>query len=76
MPAAGEPLVNFWRQAADFFALKRNLVVLLIATFVGLLLQLTGSYVAVFIMAASSYLIAIALIHALAPRLTPVTVTQ
>ena len=49
---------------------------LLIATFVGLLLQLTGSYVAVFIMAASSYLIAIALIHALAPRLTPVAVTQ
>ena len=47
---------------------------LLIATFVGLLLQLTGSYVAVFIMAASSYLVAIALIHALAPRLTPVKV--
>src|SRR5436190_20468850 len=34
MPAAGEPLVNFWRRTADFFALKRNLVVLLIATFV------------------------------------------
>jgi MFS family permease len=34
MPAAGEPLVNFWRRTADFFALKRNLVVLLVATFV------------------------------------------
>ena len=34
MPAAGEPLVNFWRRTADFFALKRNLVILLIATFV------------------------------------------
>ena len=49
---------------------------LLIATFVGLLLQLTGSYVAVFIMAASSYLLALALIHALAPRLAPVPVDQ
>jgi MFS family permease len=34
MPATDEPLVNFWRRTADFFALKRNLVVLLIATFV------------------------------------------
>jgi MFS family permease len=34
MPAASESLVNFWRRAADFFGLKRNLVVLLIATFV------------------------------------------
>jgi MFS transporter, ACS family, aldohexuronate transporter len=47
---------------------------LLIATFVGLLLQITGSYFAVFIMAASSYLVALAFIHALAPRLTPVRV--
>jgi ACS family hexuronate transporter-like MFS transporter len=47
---------------------------LLIATFVGLLLQLTGSYVAVFMMAASSYVVALALIHGLAPRLTPITV--
>jgi MFS transporter, ACS family, hexuronate transporter len=49
---------------------------LLIATFVGLLLQLTGSYFAVFIMASSSYLLALALIHALAPRLTPVKVDR
>src|ERR1700682_2700245 len=34
MPAAIESLVNFWRRTADFFGLKRNLVVLLIATFV------------------------------------------
>ena len=34
MPAAGESVVNFWRRTADFFGLKRNLVVLLIATFV------------------------------------------
>ena len=47
---------------------------LLIATFVGLLLQITGSYFAVFIMAASTYLVALAFIHALAPRLTPVKV--
>jgi MFS family permease len=29
-----EPAVNFWRRAAEFFGLKRNLVVLLIAIFV------------------------------------------
>ncbi len=34
MPAASESVVNFWRRTADFFGLKRNLVVLLIATFV------------------------------------------
>ena len=34
MPAAGELLVSFWRRTADFFGLKRNLVVLLVATFV------------------------------------------
>jgi MFS family permease len=34
MPAAGECFVSFWRKTADFFGLKRNLVVLLIATFV------------------------------------------
>lgn len=28
------PPVNFWRRTADFFGLKRNLVVLLVATFV------------------------------------------
>jgi MFS family permease len=34
MPAAGKCLVSSWRRTADFFGLKRNLVVLLIATFV------------------------------------------
>jgi MFS family permease len=34
MPAASESLVNFWGRTADFFGLKRNLVVLLIATLV------------------------------------------
>jgi MFS family permease len=34
MPAAGESVVNFWRRTADFFGLKRNLVVLLVAIFV------------------------------------------
>jgi MFS family permease len=34
MPAASDSLVNFWRKIADFFGLKRNLVVLLIATLV------------------------------------------
>jgi len=34
MPAAEAAPVTFWRRAAQFFGLKRNLVVLLIATFV------------------------------------------
>jgi ACS family hexuronate transporter-like MFS transporter len=44
---------------------------MLIATAVGLLLHLTGSYVSVFLMAASSYLFALLFIHLLAPRLAP-----
>jgi len=44
---------------------------MLIAAGVGLLLQFTGSYIPVFVMAASSYLVALALIHVLAPRLEP-----
>jgi len=44
---------------------------MLIATAVGLLLQLTGSYVPVFLLAASSYLAAVLFIHLLAPALTP-----
>ena len=44
---------------------------MLIATAVGLLLQLTGSYVSVFLMAASSYLFALLFIHLLAPTLAP-----
>jgi ACS family hexuronate transporter-like MFS transporter len=44
---------------------------MLIATFTGFLLEFTGSYVPVFIMAGSAYLLALLLIHLLAPRLEP-----
>jgi ACS family hexuronate transporter-like MFS transporter len=42
-----------------------------IATFTGFLLEFTGSYVPVFIMAGSAYLIALAAVQTLAPRLEP-----
>jgi MFS transporter, ACS family, hexuronate transporter len=42
-----------------------------IATFTGFLLETTGSYVPVFIMAGSAYLIALLIVHLLAPRLEP-----
>jgi ACS family hexuronate transporter-like MFS transporter len=44
---------------------------MLIALVVGQILQLTGSYVPIFAIAASAYLIALAVIHLLAPRLEP-----
>jgi ACS family hexuronate transporter-like MFS transporter len=44
---------------------------MLIALVVGQILQLTGSYVLIFAIAASAYLIALAIIHLLAPRLEP-----
>lgn len=44
---------------------------MLISTFTGFLLQFTGSYVPVFILAGSVYLIALAVIHFLVPRLRP-----
>ena len=47
---------------------------MLISTFVGFLLQATGSYVPVFVMAASAYLIALAAVHWLVPRLEPAQV--
>lgn len=47
---------------------------MLIATTVGLILQYTGSYVPIFIIAGSAYLVAIAVIHLLAPRLEPANV--
>jgi ACS family hexuronate transporter-like MFS transporter len=40
-----------------------------IATFTGFLLQATGSYVSVFMMAASAYLLALAAVQGIAPRL-------
>jgi ACS family hexuronate transporter-like MFS transporter len=44
---------------------------MLIALVVGQILQLTGSYVPIFAIAASAYLIALLIIHLLAPRLEP-----
>lgn len=44
---------------------------MLIATFTGFLLQTTGSYVPVFLMAGSAYLSALLVVHLLAPRLEP-----
>jgi MFS transporter, ACS family, hexuronate transporter len=43
----------------------------LISTFTGFLLQSTGSYIPVFIMAGSAYLLALAVVHLIAPRLQP-----
>lgn len=47
---------------------------MLISTTVGLILQYTGSYFPIFIIAASAYLIALLVIHLLAPRLAPANV--
>jgi ACS family hexuronate transporter-like MFS transporter len=45
---------------------------MLIAKITGYILQETGSYVPVFIMAAFAYLVALAVIHILVPRMEPV----
>ena len=47
---------------------------MLIATATGYLLQFTGSYHAVFILAGVAYLVALLVIHLLAPRLEPAEV--
>lgn len=47
---------------------------MLIALVVGQILTLTGSYVPIFIIAASAYLVALGIIHLLAPRLEPADV--
>ena len=47
---------------------------MLIATFAGFLLQATGSYVPLFLMAGSAYLLALLAVHLLAPRLRPVAI--
>ena len=44
---------------------------MLISKVVGYILQWTGSYVPIFIIASSAYLIALGIIHLLAPRLEP-----
>ncbi len=48
---------------------------MMIATFTGILLQLTGSYLPVFIMAGSAYLTALLVIQLLAPRLEPAQIS-
>ncbi|HVQ38208.1 MAG TPA: MFS transporter [Pyrinomonadaceae bacterium] len=47
---------------------------MLISTTVGLILQYTGSYFPIFIIAAVAYLVALLIIHLLAPRLDPAKV--
>jgi ACS family hexuronate transporter-like MFS transporter len=47
---------------------------MLIAKLTGYLLQITGSYVPVFLIAAFAYLVALAVIHMLVPRLEPAKV--
>jgi MFS transporter, ACS family, hexuronate transporter len=44
---------------------------MLVATAAGFILELTGSYMSLFIMAGSMYLIALAIIHFLVPKLAP-----
>jgi ACS family hexuronate transporter-like MFS transporter len=44
---------------------------MLVSTFTGLVLQFTGSYVPVFVMAGSAYLLALLAVHLLAPSLEP-----
>ena len=47
---------------------------MLVATFTGFLLQFTGSYVPLFAMASSAYLLALLVIHLLVPKLEPADV--
>ena len=47
---------------------------MLISTFTGFILQFTGSYVPVFAMAGSAYLIALVIVHRLVPDLRPADV--
>lgn len=48
---------------------------MVIAPLVGYILQTTGSYLPIFIIAASAYLAALAVIHLLAPRLEPAKIS-
>ena len=47
---------------------------MMIASAVGLILQYTGSYLPIFVIAGSAYLVALGIIHLLAPRLEPANV--
>ena len=44
---------------------------MMVSTFTGFLLQATGSYMPLFLVAGSAYLLALMIVHALAPRLEP-----
>ncbi len=44
---------------------------MMVSTFTGFLLQATGSYMPLFLMAGSAYLLALLVVHALVPRLEP-----
>jgi ACS family hexuronate transporter-like MFS transporter len=45
---------------------------MLIAKLTGFILETTGSYVPVFLIAGSAYLLALAIVHILSPKLEPV----
>jgi ACS family hexuronate transporter-like MFS transporter len=49
---------------------------MLVATAAGYVLEFTGSYMLLFVIAGSMYLIALAIIQALVPKLAPVTLEQ
>jgi ACS family hexuronate transporter-like MFS transporter len=49
---------------------------MLIATVTGYILEFTGSYLAVFLVAGSTYLVALLIVHVLAPRLAPARLTE
>ncbi len=49
---------------------------MLIAVVVGSILQATGSYILIFLIASSAYLIALAIVHLLAPRLEEVGIDE
>ena len=49
---------------------------MLIASAVGLILQYSGSYLPIFVIAGSAYLVALGIIHLLAPRLEPASVEE
>ena len=56
---------------AAIMALKKGDHIVTAGGVVGEVLQRTGSYVPIFIIAGSAYLVALAIIHGLAPRLEP-----
>jgi ACS family hexuronate transporter-like MFS transporter len=49
---------------------------MLIAKIVGYILQWTGSYLPIFIMAGSMYLLALLFVHLLVPKLQPASVEE